>query len=147
MATKRISELPTADTLDDNCCFPVVSGGTTKRALISLLKSVIAPPSSLRLYGQCSSADLIVQMADSDAYNRIKAAHESGKRVELQIDYYSDIHLLQLVTIGTDYYSFAAVTGYFSAPSHYDSASLNNVMVTVYSDGIASVACSNIFDR
>lgn len=41
MATKRISELTPTSTLDDGCCFPVVSGGATKRVFFSVIKNYI----------------------------------------------------------------------------------------------------------
>lgn len=142
MATKRISELPAANALEDTCCVPVVSNGATKKAPISVLRSA----NSLILHGECSGARGIVTMSEDNAYNIIKAAHDAGKSVELELLYYDEFERLPLVTIGIDYYSFASVIGYYSAPEHKDTAGLNRMLVSVYSDGTSCFVCDNIYD-
>ena len=76
-----------------------------------------------------------VQMDDQDAYDRIRTAYENGSTVTIELYYDSSrSDILPLVTVGANYLSFAATTGYYFSPGHDDIAVISNIMVTLHSD-------------
>ena len=76
-----------------------------------------------------------VQMDDQDAYDRIRTAYENGSTVMIELYYDSSrSDILPLVTVGANYLSFAATTGYYFSPGHDDIAVMSNIMVTLHSD-------------
>lgn len=97
---------------------------------------------------QFDTTNSFVQMDDQDAYDQIKTAAGNGSPVALVLYYSSsEYDILPLVTVGTDYLSFAAITGYYFSPGHNDSASISNIMVTVHADNTAHYYANHIFDR
>lgn len=97
---------------------------------------------------QIDTSNNHVQMDDQDAYDRIRTAYENGSTVTLVLSYSSsEYDILPLVTVGTDYFSFAAIRGYYFSPGHNDSASISNIMVTVHADNTAHYYANHIFER
>lgn len=84
---------------------------------------------------QIDTSNNHVQMDDQDAYDRIRTAYENGSTVTIELYYDSSrSDILPLVTVGANYLSFAATTGYYFSPGHDDIAVLSNIMVTLHSD-------------
>lgn len=103
---------------------------------------------TVMIAAQIDTTDDYVQMDDQDAYDKIKTADENGSTVTLVLYYSSsEYDILPLVTVGTDYFSFAATTGYYFSPGHNDSASISNIMVTVHADNTAHYYANHIFER
>ena len=84
---------------------------------------------------QIDTSNNHVQMDDQDAYDRIRTAYENGSTVAIELYYDSSrSDILPLVTVGANYLSFAATTGYYFSPGHDDIAVMSNIMVTLHSD-------------
>ena len=84
---------------------------------------------------QIDTSNNHVQMDDQDAYDRIRTAYENGSTVMIELYYDSSrSDILPLVTVGANYLSFAATTGYYFSPGHDDIAVMSNIMVTLHSD-------------
>ena len=84
---------------------------------------------------QIDTSNNHVQMDDQDAYDRIRTAYENGSTVMIELYYDSSrSDILPLVTVGANYLSFAATTGYYFSPGHDDIAVISNIMVTLHSD-------------
>lgn len=84
---------------------------------------------------QIDTSNNHVQMDDQDAYDRIRTAYENGSTVTIELYYDSSrSDILPLVTVGANYLSFAATTGYYFSPGHDDIAVMSNIMVTLHSD-------------
>ena len=97
---------------------------------------------------QIDTSNNHVQMDDQDAYDRIRTAYENGSTVMIELYYDSSrSDILPLVTVGTDYFSFAATTGYYFSPGHNDSASISNIMVTVHADNTAHYYKNIIYEK
>lgn len=103
---------------------------------------------TVMITAQIDTTDDFVQMDDQDAYDKIKTADENGSTVTLVLNYSSsEYDILPLVTVGTDYFSFAAIRGYYFSPEHNDTASISNIMVTVHADNTAHYYENRIFER
>ncbi|MGN0180408.1 MAG: hypothetical protein ACI4DY_13375 [Monoglobaceae bacterium] len=92
--------------------------------------------------GQYDESTDTLTMNESDIYTKIKTALENDSQVFVKIG----ADKLQLVTEGTDYFSFSACTGYCSSVSNGGTVSLNITMVTIYSDQTAHCIVHNIYD-
>lgn len=97
---------------------------------------------------QIDTTDDYVQMDEQDAYDKIKTAYGNGASVSLVLVQNSSQHdILPLVTVGANYLSFAAITGYYFSPGHDDLASISSKMVTLHADYSAHYYENHIFER
>ena len=101
---------------------------------------------SVIFFAQIDTATAIVQMDDQDAYDKIKTAYGNGASVSLVLVHSSsEQDILPLVTVGANYLSFAAITGYYFSPGHDDTAYISNKMVTLHADYTAHYYENRIF--
>ena len=97
---------------------------------------------------QIDTSNNHVQMDDQNAYDQIKTAYENGSTVTIALYYDSSRYdILPLVSVGTNYLSFAATRGYFFSPGHDDVAHISNIMVTLHADYTAHFYENHIFER